>query len=255
MRKIQAVILAGGKGTRLAPLTDNLPKPLVPVLGRPMILYVLEHLRRAGITDVAISVAHLGHMIEDALGDGSSLGMSITYLREPEPMGTGGWAKLVDWESLDEHFLVLNADNLFWIEIPSFLTRHRMTSAAATIAAIELPCVDIAGRGAELLLPTDDGTRLTAYVDRSASAPYIASSTHQFISSGWYVMTPAVRDVVTDVLPYSNEIHLWPALAASGAAIGFYHGTEPWFDSGTHERLARVEAFLHNHPEYGSDAA
>lgn len=256
MRKIQAVILAGGKGTRLAPLTDHLPKPLVAVGGRPMMVYVLEHLRRAGITDVAVSVAHLGDMIAQAFGDGTGMGMHITYLHEPEPMGTGGWAKLIDWDALDEHFLVLNADNLFWIDVPAFLARHKDTDAVATLAAIELPSEAIAGRGAELLLPEDDRLRLRAYIDRSASAPYIAASPRQFISSGWYVMTPKVQPFVTDVLPYSNEAHLWPAIAASDATVGFYHATEPWFDSGTHERLAQVEAFLKSHPEYdGSDAS
>ncbi|MBI1908291.1 nucleotidyltransferase family protein, partial [Candidatus Uhrbacteria bacterium] len=133
MAKIQAVILAGGKGTRLAPLTDNLPKPLVQVAGVPILWYVLGHLRRAGMTDVAISVAHLGHMIEDALGDGGAFGMRVTYLREPEPMGTGGWAKLVDWDALDDHFLVLNADNMFWIDLPQFLARHHGEGGVATL--------------------------------------------------------------------------------------------------------------------------
>ena len=251
MAKIQAIILAGGKGTRLAPLTDNLPKPLVAVCGKPMMTYVLEHLRTAGIIDVAISTAHLGHMIADVFGDGQAMGMRLSYLVEPEPMGTGGWAKLVDWDNLDDHFLVLNADNLFWIDIAAFLERHRSTNAAATIAAIELASEGLGSRGAELLLPNDDRTTLTAYIDRTASAPYIAASQTQFISSGWYVMTPGVRNVVTDVLPYSNELHLWPALAASDAPIGFYHATEPWFDSGTHERLARVEDYL-NGKAYGT---
>ncbi len=242
MRKLQAIILAGGKGTRLAPLTDNLPKPLVPILGRPMIAYVFEHLRAAGIVDVAVSTAHLGHMIEDAFGDGSSVGMNVTYLREPEPMGTGGWTKLVDWESLDDRFLVLNADNLFWIDVAALLRRHDDVGGVATIASITLPSESVSA--AELLVTNADRTRLEQYVDRGVSHHLIAASPAVSISSGWYVMTPHVRRFVDDTLPYSNEIHLWPALAASGEAIGFYHATEPWFDSGTHERLARVEEFL-----------
>lgn len=253
MRKIQAVILAGGKGTRLAPLTDHLPKPLVAVGGRPMMVYVLEHLRRAGITNVAVAVAHLGDMIERAFGDGSSIGMHITYLHEPEPMGTGGWAKLVDWNVLDEHFLVLNADNLFWIDIPAFLARHAETNAVATLAAIELPSTSIMNY--EILRPAEGRTTLDAWVDRSRTAEELANKASGFINSGWYVMTPGVRHFVTDILPYSNETHLWPALAVSDATVGFYHATESWFDSGTHERLARVAAFLQLHPEYdGQDA-
>ena len=240
--KIQAVVLAGGKGTRLSPLTDNLPKPLVPILGRPMILYVLDHLKAAGITNVAISVAHLGHMIEEALGDGSSLGMKITYLREPQPMGTGGWMKLVNWDDLADTFLVLNADNLFWIDIQAFLKRHRETSALATIAAIEIPSAS--AMNYELLDASADRTRLNVYVDRLQAEPLRHASPSVLVSSGWYVMSPRVKSLTPDVLPISNETHLWPALSRSGEPLGLYHATEPWFDSGTHERLARVESFL-----------
>lgn len=239
--KIQAVILAGGKGTRLAPLTDNLPKPLVPLLNRPMMVYVLEHLRDAGITNVAVSVAHLGHMIEEVFGDGSAIGMQISYLREPEPMGTGGWTKLIDWSRLDEHFLVLNADNLFWIDLPAFMARHREAGARATIAAIEIPTETAINY--ELLAPSDDHSRLLDYVDRTRGEELRRKPT-VFVSSGWYIMTPQVAEHVPNYLPVSNEAHLWPALAKSGAPLGFYRATEPWFDSGTPERLARVEAFL-----------
>lgn len=250
MERIQAIILAGGKGTRLAPLTDNLPKPLVPVLGMPMIRYVLAHLRRSGITRVAISVAHLGHMIEDVLGDGGAEGMHITYLREPQPMGTGGWAKLIDWSRLDEHFLVLNADNLTWIDVNAFLRRNREHDAVATLAAIALPSEAIANY--EILRPSADGALLDAWVDRSHTVEELAGKTHGFINSGWYVMTPRVREFVDDILPFSNEVHLWPRLAASGMPLGFYHETGPWFDTGTHERLARVEQFLKDNPDYAS---
>ncbi|MEK7459322.1 MAG: NDP-sugar synthase [Patescibacteria group bacterium] len=242
MAKIQAIILAGGKGTRLAPLTDNLPKPLVAVCGKPMMTYVLEHLRAAGIVDVAISTAHLGHMIVDAFGDGQAMGMRITYLVEPEPMGTGGWAKLVNWDNLDDHFLVLNADNLTWIDVGAFLQRNRDREAIATLAAIELPSAAIANY--EILRPSSDGTLLDAWVDRSRTVEELAGKETGFINSGWYVMTPRVREFVDDVLPFSNEVHLWPRLATSGERVGFYHETGPWFDTGTHERLARVESFL-----------
>lgn len=240
--------MAGGKGTRLAPLTDHLPKPLVPVRGKIMIRYVLEHLRRAGVRSVAIATAHLGHMIEEELGDGARDGMRITYLREPEPMGTGGWTKLVDWDALADHFLVVNADNLFWIDVAAFRQRHRATSAVATIAAIAIPSA--IANNYELLAPSPDGERLHAYVDRTRGNALRDASSTVYISSGWYVMTPTVRVHVPDVVPVSNETHVWPTLAQSGAPLGFYHATEPWFDSGTHERLARVEAFLDNNPGY-----
>ncbi len=239
--KIQAIVLAGGKGTRLSPLTDNLPKPLVPIAGRPMMSYVLEHLKSAGITNIAIATAHLGHMIEETFGDGSAQGLQLSYLREPSPMGTGGWTKLVDWNKLADNFFVLNADNLFWIEVLKFLDRHRSLGAAATIAAIEIPSANALNY--ELLAPDDSRTQLVEYVDRNRGDELRKQPT-VFVSSGWYVMTPAIRSHVPEDLPVSNEAHLWPSLAKCGRPLGFYHATEPWFDSGTHERLARVEAFV-----------
>lgn len=247
---IEAILLAGGKGTRLAPLTNDIPKPLVPLHGKPMMQYVLEHLRRAGITNVAVTVAHLGHLIEKAFGDGAELGMRLSYLREPEPMGTGSWAKLVDWGSVAPRFLVANADNLFWVDVAALLRRHDEEAAIASLAGIELPSADIVNY--ELLRPSANRRQLDAYVDRSQSVNELCGKTSGFINSGWYVMTPSVRDFVDDVVPISNEVHLWPRLAASGRSIGFYHATEPWFDSGTHERLARVADFIANNPTYVS---
>lgn len=239
---IQAVILAGGRGTRLTPLTDNLPKPLVPIRGKAIIRYVLDHLKSFGITDVALSVAHLGEMIESALGDGSSLGMRITYLREPEPMGTGGWTQLVDWSILAPDVLVLNADNLFWIDVGAFIHRHQEAGAIATMAGVQIPSSTVSG--AELLRPNDEKTKLLNYIDRSESAPILAAESNVFISSGWYVFSPAASSMIPSQNPISMEKDVWPAMVRSGAALGFYEGTEPWFDSGTHERLAQIDAFL-----------
>lgn len=239
---IDAILLAGGKGTRLAPLTDNLPKPLVPIHGKPMMQYVLEHLRAAGIINVAISVAHLGHMIQDQFGDGSSIGMNLSYLIEPTPMGTGGWTKLVNWDDLSENFIVANADNLFWIDIPAFLARHAESKGLATIAGTELPSDQIVNY--EILRTNAERDRLLAYVDRTKSAEELTGKTSGFINTGWYVMNRNVQKVVDDIVPISNEVHLWPRIAQCGEPVGFYHATEPWFDSGTHERLARVAAFI-----------
>ncbi len=239
---IQAILLAGGKGTRLSPLTDNLPKPLVRIHGKPMMQYVLEHLRSAGIIEVAISVAHLGQMIVDEFGDGSSMGMKFTYLIEPTPMGTAGWTKLVDWNALDENFLVVNADNLFWIDVLAFIKRHADAGGIATIAGTELPSAEIINY--EILRANDQRDRLEAYVDRSKSIDELADKTHGFINTGWYVMNKSVQNFIDDVVPISNEVHLWPRLSASQEIIGFYHATEPWFDSGTHERLGRVSNFI-----------
>jgi mannose-1-phosphate guanylyltransferase len=250
MKQIEAVILAGGKGTRLAPLTDTIPKPLVPILGKPMMTYILDHLKAAGITRVAISTCYLGNLIEQTYGDGSSIGMEISYLHEPTLMGTAGWMKLINWDDVADHFLVLNADNLFWIDLPAFLARHKESNGVATIAGISIPSETAVNY--ELLATNENRTRLNAYVDRTLAEPLRQSSPEVFVSSGWYVMTPEVGSIMFDngnrttaiEQPLSMEKDVWPALSKSGREMGFYHGTEPWFDSGTHERLQRVENFL-----------
>lgn len=240
--KIQAILLAGGKGTRLAPLTDHCPKPMVPIHGRPMIEYVLDHLKLHGITNVALAVAHMGDQIKEHFGDGSAFGMKISYLQEPEPMGTGGWSQLVDWDQLDDHFILANADNLFWIDLDAFRERHRAMDAAATIAAIEIPVDQNAAY--EVLLHDDQRERLTNYIDRTECKAHIEGKDSIFVSSGWYMVSPKIKDLIPAKTPISNETDIWPLLNQSDYTLGFYHATEPWFDSGTHERLARVADFI-----------
>jgi NDP-sugar pyrophosphorylase family protein len=240
--KIQAILLAGGRGTRLAPLTDNCPKPMVRIHGKPMIEYVLNHLKKYGITRVAIAVAHMGEQIEEYFGNGKDFGIEISYLREPEPMGTGGWTQLVNWEDLDEKFIVANADNLFWIDLDELLSRHKESEGISTIAAIEIPVDKHAAY--EVLLSDEDKQKLVDYIDRSACVQYLLNNDTIFVSSGWYVMTPKIKDLIPVKNPISNETDIWPILSKSGKNIGFYHATEPWFDSGTHDRLARVAQFI-----------
>ena len=240
--KIQAILLAGGKGTRLAPLTDNCPKPMVPIHGRPMIEYVLDHLKSHGITNVALAIAHMGDQIKDHFGDGSDFGMQISYLEEPEPMGTGGWSQLVDWDQLDDQFILANADNLYWIDIGEFMNRQKQVDGAATIAAIEIPVDKHAAY--EVLLHDDQKERLINYVDRSECAPHLEDKDAIFVSSGWYIMTPKIKDLIPKQTPISNEVDIWPLLDKSDGDLGFYHGTESWFDSGTHERLDRVAKYI-----------
>src|SRR4051812_24284735 len=108
---MQALVLAGGEGTRLRPLTSTVPKPVVPLVDRPFIAYMLEWLRRHGVDDVIMSCGHLASGVRDVLGDGAAHGVRLRYVEEPRPLGTGGALKHAE-ALLDERFLMLNGDVL-----------------------------------------------------------------------------------------------------------------------------------------------
>ena len=242
MEKIQAILLAGGKGTRLAPLTDTLPKPLVPVAGKPIMTWILEHLKKSGINNVALSVAHLGNLIEAHYGNGKVLNMNISYLREPEPMGTGGWTRLVAWDELADDVIVANADNIYFVNVAALLNRHRALSGA-TLVGVRKPSEAV--RGNEIAIPSANGACLERYVDRTESNDILAASQSVFVSAGWYVFSPSlIRQYIPHCSPISNEQHIWPALAANMSGIGFYEATEPWFETDNMERLLHTEQYL-----------
>ena len=130
---MQALILAGGEGTRLRPLTSTIPKPVVPLVGRPFISYMLEWLRRHGVDDVILGCGFMADAVRDVLGDGSGLGIRLRYLEEPKPLGTGGALKFAE-DLLDERFFMLNGDVLTDIDLTAQLEQHERTGARATLA-------------------------------------------------------------------------------------------------------------------------
>src|SRR5262245_11596317 len=129
---MQAVILAGGKGTRLRPYTTTLPKPLVPVGDRPILSIILDQLKTAGCTKVTMAVNHLAELIMAFFGNGSKLGLEINYSLEERPLGTVGPLRLLD--CLPEHFLVMNGDILSDLDYSAMFRQHLKSGAALTIA-------------------------------------------------------------------------------------------------------------------------
>lgn len=130
---MKAMILAAGLGTRLRPLTNIIPKPLLPVAGTPLIVWNLLLLRRYGFREVIINLHHLGPLIEQTLGDGSRFGLRIDYSREPVILGTGGGIKQAESSFSGEPFLVLNGDTLFELDLGALIAFHRQRQAAATL--------------------------------------------------------------------------------------------------------------------------
>jgi mannose-1-phosphate guanylyltransferase / phosphomannomutase len=137
---VKAVIMAGGEGTRLRPQTSNLPKPMLPLVGRPMMEHIVSLLRRHGITDIVVTVAFLPNAIRSYFGDGSELGVRMVYATEESPLGTAGSVRNAR-EQLTERFLVISGDVLTDIDLSAVIDFHEENAALATLAlcAVENP--------------------------------------------------------------------------------------------------------------------
>src|SRR6476469_5329404 len=135
---MQAVILVGGEGTRLRPLTSTVPKPVVPLVDRPFIAYMLEWLARHGVDDVVMSCGFLATAVRNVLGDGSQYGLRLHFVEEPEPRGTAGALKYAE-PFLQDRFLMLNGDVLTDIDLTAQIAQHEATGAQGTLALVPVP--------------------------------------------------------------------------------------------------------------------
>ncbi len=222
---MQALILAGGEGTRLRPLTSTVPKPVVPLVDRPFMAFMLEWLKRHGVDDVVMSCGFLASGVRNVLGDGSAYGIRLRYVEEPRPLGTGGALKFCE-ELLDERFLMLNGDVLTDMDITAQLAQHERTGAVGTLALT--PVEDPSAYG--LVRLQDDG-QVREFVEKP-SADQIDTN---LVSAGAYILE---RDVVSMIEPdrkVSIEREIWPALVGDGL-YGFAHEGAYWMDIGTPER-------------------
>src|SRR3712207_5339029 len=132
---MQAVILVGGEGTRLRPLTSTIPKPVVPLVDRPFLAYMLEWLRRHDVDDVVLSMGYLSTAVRNVLGDGSAYGLRLRYVEEPDPRGTAGALKFAE-SLLAERFFMLNGDVLTDMDLSAQLAQHEGTGARGTLALV-----------------------------------------------------------------------------------------------------------------------
>src|SRR5919206_1369758 len=157
---MQALILVGGEGTRLRPLTSTVPKPVVPLVDRPFIVYMLEWLKHHGVDDVILSCGHMATSVRNVLGDGSQLGIRLRFVEEPEPRGTAGALKYAE-SFLEDRFLMLNGDTLTDIDLTAQLARHEETGALGTLALV--PVEDPTAYG---LVPLNDDGSVREFVEK-----------------------------------------------------------------------------------------
>ena len=224
---MQALILAGGKGTRLRPLTVYTPKPIVPLVNRPFLLYQIDVLREAGITDITLSLSYQPDKIQQILGNGSDYGVNLRYITEPSPMGTGGAYKFAA-ETLDSTTVVFNGDILTNLDISKLVEFHRSKNSDATIALV--PVDDPTRYG---LVQIGEGGRIERFVEKP-KAEEIASLNINTINAGVYVLEPKILDIIAKDENRSFEYDVFPdILAREMPFYAFVMDDEYWQDIGT----------------------
>ncbi len=221
---MQAVILVGGEGTRLRPLTSTVPKPVVPLVDRPFISFMLEWLGQHGIDDVIMSCGFLATSVRNVLGDGSGLGIRLRFVEEPDPRGTAGALKFAS-SMLDERFLMLNGDVLTDIDLSAQIAQHAESGAKATLALV--PVADPSAYG---LVHLNDDRSVRDFVEKPSSD---AIDTN-LISAGAYVLQREILELVPSDRNVSIEREVWPLLIGKGL-YGF-PAESYWLDIGTPER-------------------
>ncbi len=221
---MQALILAGGEGTRLRPLTSTVPKPVVPLVDRPFIAFMIDWLRDHGVDDVVMSCGHLASGVRNVLGDGEAFGVRLRYVEEPRPLGTGGALKFAE-SLLDERFLMLNGDTLTDLDVSAQIEQHVRTGAQATLALT--PVEDPTPYG--LVRLAADGA-VTEFVEKPAPDQIDTKN----ISAGVYVLERSVLDMLEAGEPASIERDVFPRLVGNGLYGCVSRGY--WLDIGTPER-------------------
>lgn len=221
---IRAVVMAGGFGTRLAPLTESVPKPMLPVGGRPLIELVVEQLQEIGVRKIAITTHYRAEQIESHLGDGSSLGVEITYIREDRPLGTGGALGLLAPSS--EPVLVINGDVLTDTDFRAMHCYHQKLGATMTVAvrryAIDIPYGVVESEGSN--------------IRRLREKPQLSF----FVNAGMYFLEPEVFEYVVSGQPL-RMTDLIETLISEGRKVASFPLREYWLDIGQHADYEKAQ--------------
>ena len=227
---MQAVILVGGEGTRLRPLTSTIPKPVVALVDRPLMAYMFEWLHGHGVDDVIMSCGFKATKVRDVLGDGSQYGIRLRFVEEPDPRGTAGALKFAE-EFLEERFLMLNGDVLTDLDLSAQIAQHEATGATGTLALVPVP--DPSSYGL-VRLREDDAVE--EFLEKPSPDAVLDTN---LISAGAYVLERSVLDLIAPDRNVSIEREIWPALVDQGL-YGYVDDDAYWIDVGTPERYLQA---------------
>ncbi|MGH3504571.1 MAG: nucleotidyltransferase family protein, partial [Nocardioidaceae bacterium] len=223
---MRAVVMAGGEGSRLRPLTANTPKPLLPVVNRPIMQHVLRLLKRHGFTETVVTVQFLASLIRNYFGDGEDFGMSLQYATEESPLGTAGSVKNAAEALSDDTFLVVSGDALTDIDLGKLLAYHAEHGALATVCLARVPNPLEFG----ITIVGEDG-RIQRFLEKPSWGQVFSDT----VNTGIYVLEPEILDHVADgeVVDWSGDV--FPKLLESGAPLYGYVADGYWEDVGTQD--------------------
>jgi len=216
-----AFILCGGKGTRLAPLTNDIPKPLLPIQGKPILEHLIDLLKHYGVKKVILGTGHMGDKIQNYFGDGNVFDVNILYTREKELLGTAGALKLAT-KYIDGPFFMFNGDNMYGLSLESLFEKHKQTNAEITIALKSVENPSMYGV-AEL-----DGEMIVKFLEKPDNPPT------NLINAGAYVIEKQILDLIPDG-NVSIEREIFPKIAEKKKLFAFRFDNQ-WFPTDTMDR-------------------
>ncbi len=232
-KDVDAVILVGGKGTRLRPLTMSAPKPMLPTAGVPFLHHLLSRVQAAGITHVVLGTSFKAEVFSEHFGDGADLGLEIDYVTETEPLGTGGGIRNVADKLRGDNALIFNGDVLGGTDLRAVLYTHMTTGADVTLHLVRVGDPRSFG-----CVPTDADGRVTQFLEKTDDPP-----TDQ-INAGCYVFRREILEAIPTGRPVSVEREVFPALLHAGKRLQGHVDAAYWRDMGTPEDFVRGSADL-----------
>jgi mannose-1-phosphate guanylyltransferase len=221
-RKVKkALILCGGEGTRLRPITYEIPKPMVPLKGKPILEHIIDHLKDSGIEEVILAVGYKHEQIISHFGNGKNFGLKINYVIEKEPLGTGGPLKLAKG-MFDESFLILNGDVISKIDLVDMIRSHRKNNALVTIALTTVK--EPEHYGVAML----KGEKIIGFLEKPKEAQ------SNLINAGVYIIEPGFLEELPKENVFMIE-NVFENVAKEGRLFGYVYDGK-WYDLGTPER-------------------
>ncbi len=235
---MQAVILVGGEGTRLRPITYTIPKPLIPLMNRPFLTVQFELCRQHGITDIILSTSYLSSIFEEAFGEGEGLGVKLTYVTEESPLDTCGAVKNVE-QYINGPFMVFNGDVLTDLDLTRMIEHHRDKGSVTTISLT--PVEDPSAYG---LVPLDGEGRVLDFLEKPGPDDEIVTN---LINAGTYVIEPGLLARVPECERHSFERQFFPGLLSEGQPVYGFPSDAYWLDIGTPAKYLQAHMDILDH--------